>query len=348
MSDIVQAFRKEFGETSIFRLGEGRLADIEVRSSGSLMLDLALGGGWAKGRLVLLSGPEKSGKSSVACLAIAEAQQAEPEKENAVIDLENSFNPKWAETLGVDTSKLLVSQPDCPAEKVYDMIEYMLKSGRFAYIVLDSADGLVPKDELEETDWEKESRVGGTSKLNAKAMRKLINSGVLAKSGTTLIIIQQLRDKIGGFSAYGTPTVTGGGRSIKHASTTTVEVSIGDLFKKGTGFSAKYFGQQIRTKVTKNKIAPPFRTATVDVYYDEGVDRVSELVAVAKEINVLHGTSWLTLMNPITGEVMQEDGKDLKWNGTTKAREAIMDSIENGGGELYTKILDIVNEVIRG
>ena len=349
MSDFVQTFRKEFGDNAIFRLGDGKLSDIEVRSTGSLMLDLALGGGWAKGRLHLLAGAEKAGKSSIAYLSIAQAQQEEPDKDNVVIDLEHSLNPRWCSLLGVDMEKLMVVQPDAPAEKVYDMIEYMIKEGNFAYIILDSVDGLVMKAELEEEDWGKESRVGGTSKINSMAMRKIVNSGLLSKSGTSMIFIQQLRDKIGGFNPYGPSTQTSGGRAIKHNSTATVDVSMGEMFTKGNGKDRKHFGQQIRCKVSKNKIAPPFKTATIDVYYEQGVDRIGELVAIAKEINVLEGTSWLKLMDPRTGEVfMDEEGNELKWHGINKVKESLMDDVEFNEGKMYLKINDLVNGVIRG
>lgn len=348
--EFLTSFRKEFGNDSIFLLGEDEgLMDIKVRSSGSLLLDLAMGGGFAQGRLSLLQGAEKSGKTSIACLAIAEAQQVTPEKDNIIIDLENSFNMEWAKTLGVNTEKLMIIQPDTYAEKVYDMIEFMLKSGKFAYIVLDSLDGLVTKSELEETEWDKESRVGGTSKLNSMAMRKLVNSGLLRQSETSLIIIQQLRDKIGGFSLYGPSTTTTGGRSIRHAATTILEVAIGEFFTKGTGVDRKYFGQQMRVKVAKNKIAPPFRQASIDLYYEYGVDRIAELVAVSKEIGVLQGSSWLRLANPITGElVIDENGNEYKWNGVNKTKEALMDDIQNNGGSIYSLIFSIVQEVIRG
>lgn len=348
--DFLQSFRKEFGADTIFMLGEeDTLADIKVRPSGSLLIDLAMGGGFAQGRLALLQGAERSGKTTVACLAIAEAQKNEPEKENVIIDLENSFNPQWAKTLGVDIEKLLVIQPDTYAEKVYDMIEYMINSKKFAFIVVDSLDGLITKAELDETLWDKESRVGGTSKLNSMAMRKLVNSGLLRMSESSLIIIQQLRDKIGGFSLYGTPTTTTGGRSIKHASTQTLEVAIGEYFTKGTGVNRQYFGQQMRIKVAKNKIAPPFRQASVDLYYDYGVDRIAELIIVAKEIGVLPGSSWLKLVNPITGEIILDDeGNEYKWNGVNKTKEALMEDIENNEGKIYTKLFDLVQEVIRG
>lgn len=350
IKDFVTSFRKEFGEDSIFLLGEDeKVSDIKVRSSGSLLLDLAMGGGFAQGRLALLQGAAKVGKTSVACLAIAEAQKNEPDKNNVIIDLENTFNLEWAKTLGVDVEKLMVVQADTHAEKVYDMVEYMLKNGNFSYIVLDSVDGLVPKEELDETDWDKDSRVGGIAKLNSKAMRKLVNSGLLRESGTSLIFIQQLRDKIGGFSLYGTPTTVSGGRSIQHAATHILEVAIGDYFTKGVGSDKKYFGQQIRIKVTKNKIAPPFRQATIDLYYEHGVDRISELILTAKEIGVLHGTNWLTFVNPLTGEVVVDDtGKEFKWNGVKKTQEALIDDIENNGGKLYTQMFNIVQDIIRG
>jgi len=348
--DFINSFRKEFGGDPIFLLGEDeKLTDIKVRSSGSLLLDYAMGGGFAQGRLALLQGAEKSGKTTLACLAIAEAQKNEPDKNNIIIDLENAFNIEWAKTLGVNVDKLMIVQPDTYAEKVYDMIEYMLRKGNFSYIVLDSVDGLIPKEEFEETDWDKESRVGSVAKLNSKAMRRIINSGLLRESGSSLIFIQQLRDKIGGFSLYGTPTTTSGGRSIRHAATHTLEVAIGDYFTKGTGSEKKYFGQQIRVKVTKNKIAPPFRQATIDVYYEHGVDKISELILVAKEIGVLQGSNWLTFADPRTGEIITDDrGNDLKWNGVKKTQEALMEDIKNNEGKLYLKMFNLVQDILRG
>jgi recombination protein RecA len=348
--DFINSFRKEFGQDTIFILGQDeKFADIKVRSSGSLLLDIALGGGFAKGRLILLQGPEKAGKTSIACMAIAEAQQTEPEKSTAIIDLEQSLNLNWAYTLGVDTEKLMILQPDTYAEKVYDMLEYMIKSEKFSVIVLDSVDALIPKDEFEETDWDKESRVGGIAKLNSKAIRKIINSGLLKKSETTLIFIQQIRDKIGGFSLYGNPTTTSGGRSLKHASTQTLEVAIGDYFTKGSGLDKKYFGQQIRVKVSKNKIAPPYRQATIDIYYEHGVDKITELVAVAKELGILQGSNWLKFVNPATGEAfLDKNGNEYKWNGLTKTKEALIEDIKNNNGEVYSILFETIQQVMRG
>jgi recombination protein RecA len=170
---FVSDLKKKFGESSIYRLGESTSLDVKVRSSGSLMLDLALGGGYPEGRLIELSGKPKSCKSSLACLAIAEAQLVE-EKDCAIIDLEQTFHPSWARTLGVDTDKLYISQPDTYAENIYQMIEMMLASKRFSIIVLDSVAGLVTKEELENEDWTKD-RVGGASRVNSKAKRVLVN-----------------------------------------------------------------------------------------------------------------------------------------------------------------------------
>ncbi|GEA16804.1 protein RecA [Moorella sp. E308F] len=347
---LLASIRKEFGPQAIFLLGENeRFTDIKVRSSGSIMLDLALGGGYPHGRLVEFSGPPKSGKTTLLNIAIAEAQQAEPDKYCAVIDLEYAFNPEWAATLGVNLNKLFFSQPDTYAEKVFALIEYLLKTGEFSIIGLDSVAGLIPKSEFEEHDWDKEGRVGGASKVNSMAVRRLVNSGLLAASGTTLIFINQIRDKIGSFSPYGTPTTTVGGHALQHAYTQQLSVSIGQYFTKGSGAAKEYLGQQIAVKINKNKIAPPFRTAILDIYYEHGLDKLMELVNVAKELNVLFGTSWLKFIDPRTGEVFTDkDGNDIKFQGVAKAREALVNDLEQNNGELYMKIYNLVQEIIRG
>lgn len=350
MTTLLNQIRKEFGEQSIFILGQDeRLMDIKVRSSGSLLLDLALGGGFPCGKLVEFAGKEKSGKTTLLNLFIAQAQRDEPDKKCAIIDLEHTYNPKWAEVLGVDLNRLYFSQPDTYAEKILEMVHYLVKTGEFSVIGLDSVAGLIPKEEFEQDDYEKESRVGGTSKLNAKLIRKVINSGDLTKSGTTLVFINQLRDKIGAFSPYGTPTETPGGRSLKHAYAQQLDLSTGEYFTKGSGQSKEIVGQQIRIRVSKNKIAPPFRTASIDLYYENGVDKLMELVLVAKELGILQGSSWLKLIDPETGEIVTtETGEEIKFHGVGKAREALVDDIQNNGGKLYSLLYNIVQELIRG
>lgn len=346
---LLNSIRKEFGENSIFILGQNeKLFDIKVRSSGSILLDIALGGGYPQGRVVQLAGPEKAGKTTLLNLAIAEAQKNEPDKDCAIIDLEYSYNLEWAKKLGVDLNRLHFSQPDMYAERVFSMLAYMLKNGNYSIIGIDSVAGLVPKAEFEEDDWDKEGRVGGSSKVISQAIRKIVNSGLLNTSGTTLILINQIRDKIGTFSLYGTPTDMPGGRALKHACTQILEVSIGDYITKMSGKNKEYLGQQIKVRVSKNKIAPPFRTAAIDIYYDYGVDRVMELIHVAKELNILSGSNWLKLINPLTGEVIYNDkGEEIKFNGVMKAREALVDDINNNGGKIYNLIYDIVQQVVR-
>lgn len=346
---LLAQIRKEFGEQSMFILGKDeKLSNIKFRSSGSLMLDIALGGGFPHGRLIGLHGAEASGKTTIVNLAIAEAQRNEPDKMCCLIDLEHSYNAEWAKKLGVDTTKLMITQPDTYAENIYKMVEYLLESGKYSIIALDSLDGLIPKDEFEAEDWDKESRVGGTSKLNSKAMRKLVNSGLLTKSGTTLIFINQLRDKIGGFSMYGTPTTTSGGRSLKHAATINVEVNKGEYFSKGTGAAKEVLGNQIRCKVSKNKVAAPHKQAAIDMYYESGLDTLNELILVAKELNVLAGTTWLTWIDVETGEkILNDDGTEYKWQGMAKTKEALLADYENGG-TIVDRMYEQVNGLLRG
>lgn len=347
---FVRSINKDFGEGSLYLMSGERPVDLDVtfRSSGSLLFDVALGGGFPKGRLVALQGKEKSGKTTLATIAVAEAQNKEPDKQNALIDLENTFDPKWAAKCGVNVGKLMVSQPSLGAESIYSLIERLLMSKQFAYVVLDSVASLVSQAELDEEDWAKESRVGGTSKLNAKAMRKLVNSGLLKESGTTLIFINQLRDAIGQFSLYGTPTDAPGGRSIKHNYSQQVDVSVGELFNVGTGANKRTIGQQVKVKVAKNKVGIPYRTAALDIYYDYGVDRITELISVAKELGVLVGTSWLTFIDPATGEMFRDGDKEIKFNGAARAREEIVQDLEKGSGQLYNSIYNVVQRVLRG
>lgn len=347
---ILKNIRKEFGDQSMFLMGKSeKLSSITVRSSGSLQLDLALGGGYAHGRIVELFGGEAAGKTTVLSLAIAEAQRSEPDKENAIIDLEHTYEPAWARKLGVNVDNLFLTQPDTYAEKIFEMLEFMLRSGKYAIIGLDSVAGLILKAEFESGDYEKEGRVGGGSKLNTQAMRKIVNSGLLTESGTSLIFINQLRDKIGGFSPFGTPTTTPGGRALKHAYTHQLDLRKGELFTKGQGKEAVTLGNQIEIRVSKNKIAAPFKRATLDLYYEHGMDRVMEVVNVAKEIGVLSGTSWLKPVNLVTGEAISgRNGEEVKWNGVPKTREAMVVDIEENEGFVFNQIFNAVNELLRG
>lgn len=345
---LLNSIRKNFGEQSMFLMGSEEKLDVRVRSSGSLLLDIAMGGGSGQGRLTVIKGPERAGKTTILNMMIAEAQQREPDRECAIIDLEHSYNPEWAEKLGVNLDGLFFTQPDTYAERVFDLIEHLLETGKFSVIGLDSVAALITKEEMEQEDWDKESRVGGVSKLLSKAMRKLVSTGLLTKSGTSLVFINQIRDKIGGFSPYGTPTEMTGGRALRFYATHILDVAIGDMYSKGNGDSKVTLGQQIKVKVTKNKIAPPHKSAKIDVYYELGLDRFNELIEVAKLLNVFVGTSWITLVDPSTGEkITDSEGKEIKFQGKEKAKEALIEDYRNGG-DLYAKVYELVQNTMRG
>lgn len=347
---LLKAIRKEFGEQSMFLLGQNeRLTNVKVRTSGSLLLDIALGGGIGQGRMLAIKGPEKVGKTTILNLMIAEAQRLEQDKDCALIDLEHAYDPVWASKLGVDINRLYFAQPDTYAENIFDMIEYLFGTGKFSIVGLDSVAGLVTKDEMEQGNWDKESRVGGVSKLLSKAMRKLISTGLLSKSGTTFILINQIRDKIGAYSMYGVPTEMIGGHAIRHYATQILDVATGDYFTNGkSGEYRQVLGQQIRVKVVKNKIAAPHRQAKVDLYYSSGMDRLGELIEVAKILNILSGSAWLTFINPETGEVqLDAENNPLRWHGTVKVREALEESILKNGN-LHINMYDMVQNILRG
>lgn len=347
--ELLASIRKEFGEQSMFLLGQNERLNVKVRTSGSLLLDVALGGGIGQGRLTVIKGPEKVGKTTILNLMIAEAQRLEPDKECGLIDLEHSYDSTWATKLGVDIDRLFIAQPDTYAERIFDMVEYLLGTGRFSVLGLDSVAGLIPKEEMEQDDWEKDSRVGGVSKLLSKAMRKLVSTGLLTKSGTSLVFINQIRDKIGAYSMSGTPTEMVGGRAIRHYATQILDVSTGDFFTNGkTGDSKIVLGQQIKVKCVKNKIAAPYRQAKLDIYYGSGIDRIGELVDVAKLLNVLSGSSWLAFIDPRTGEAqLDADGNILKWHGAQKVRDALNESVANNG-DLHLRLYEAVQNVLRG
>lgn len=345
--DIVLLMQREFGKDSICRLGDTSKFDVEFRSSGSILMDIMLGGGWAKSRAVELAGEFSSGKTTIALMAIAEAQKSEPDLENVLVDTECAFNSTWAATLGIDVNKLIIIQPDdISAQDIWGRIEFLLKHGKIAYIVLDSIAGLVPKSELEEEDWSKDS-MGGCAKINAKAMRKILNSGILTKSGATLMCTNQLRDKIG--VMYGNPSTTGGGRALKFAYSQRVDVARGEEYAKGQGVDRVVSGNEIKLKASKNKVGVPYKQAQLNLYYDSGVDRLDELVKVAKMFNILKsGGAWITYMNPDTGEIFKDkDGKDMKFNGQKAVLEYIYNDSE-AGGTMATDIFDMIQERIRG
>lgn len=242
IKDLLISLRKQFKDSNVFCMGEEGTQKyyVDFRKSGSLLLDLAAGGGFAKTRMIELYGVENSGKSTITYLAIAQAQKDEPDKLNAIIDTENSFNPEWAAKLGVNIDNLVIVQPETFAESVWDLVITLIEKNIFAYVVLDSIAGLVSKRSLEEESIENSNKVGGSSGVNTTALNKIFSSGILRKSNSTLIIVNQLRDTIGSFI----PTShTPGGRAVKFYASQRFEISKGKIDKKGNTKDADVVGQ---------------------------------------------------------------------------------------------------------
>ncbi len=274
LEQVIQDIEKQFGKGSVMRLGDGAIKEIDVISSGSLMLDIALGiGGYPKGRIIEIFGPEASGKTTIALHAIAEAQKQGGRV--AFIDAEHSLDPKYAGRLGVDVNDLILSQPD-NGEQALEICEALVRSGAIATIVIDSVAALVPRAEIEGEMGD--SHMGLQARLMSQALRKL--SGVVSKTNTTAIFINQLRDKVG--VIFGNPEVTPGGRALKFYSSIRLDVRRVEQIKAGTDI----IGSKTSIKVVKNKTAPPFKNCIVDIMYGTGISFEGELVDLATEFEI--------------------------------------------------------------
>lgn len=267
---------KQFGKGSIMKLGEAHATmNVEAVSTGSLSVDIALGvGGFPKGRIIEIYGPESSGKTTVALHAIAEVQKLGGQA--AFIDAEHALDPLYARNLGVNIDELLISQPDT-GEQALEIAEALVRSGAVDIIVIDSVAALVPKAEIEGDMGD--SHVGLHARLMSQALRKL--SGVISKSGTIAIFINQIREKIG--VMFGNPETTTGGRALKFYASVRLEVRRAETLKQGNDM----VGNRTKIKVVKNKVAPPFKQAEVDIMFGEGISHVGEIVDIGTELELI-------------------------------------------------------------
>lgn len=318
LEQVMADIEKQFGKGAIMKLGGDEHLNIEVTPSGSLSLDIALGvGGYPKGRIIEIYGPESSGKTTFALQAIAEVQKRGGRA--AFIDAEHALDPVYAKNLGVDINELLLSQPDT-GEQALEICEALVRSEAVNIVVIDSVAALVPQAEI---DGEMgDSHVGLQARLMSQALRKL--SGTINKTKTTAIFINQLREKVG--VLFGNPETTPGGRALKFYASVRLDIRRAEQIKDGD----KIVGNRTNIKVVKNKVAPPFKTASVDIMYGEGVSREGEIVDLATDIDLIDKSgAWFSY----NGEKIGQGKENVK--AMLKTNTALKDELEEKIREHY-------------
>ena len=321
LEQVLADIEKQFGKGSIMKLGDESHNEIDTVSSGSLTLDIALGvGGYPKGRIIEIYGPESSGKTTFALEAIAEVQKAGGKA--AFIDAEHALDPVYAKNLGVDINDLLLSQPDT-GEQALEICEALVRSDAISIVVIDSVAALVPQAEIEGEMGD--SHVGLQARLMSQALRKL--SGTISKTNTIAIFINQLREKVG--VLFGNPETTPGGRALKFYSTIRLDVRRGEQIKNGDNV----IGNKTNVKIVKNKVAPPFKTASVEIMYGQGVSREAEILDLASEIGIVDKSgAWYSYNGEKIGQGKENAKQFLRDNPTIK--EEIENKVRESHGIL--------------
>ena len=314
----VNQITKQFGDGSIMKLGDAYKVNVETFPSGTLSLDLAMGGGYPKGRIIEIYGPESSGKTTLALHAVAEVQKQGGTA--AFVDAEHALDPVYAKRLGVDTTNLLVSQPD-NGEQALEIVETLVRSNAVDIIVLDSVAALVPQAEIDGDMGD--AQMGLQARLMSQAMRKL--TGIINKTKATMIFINQIRMKIG--VMFGNPETTTGGNALKFYASLRMDIRRIGQIKTGDDV----MGNRVRVKVVKNKIAPPFRTAEFDIMFNEGVSKVGDVLDLA-----------------VINDVVAKSGAFYKYNDATigQGREAAKQYLKDNP-EVLAEIDGKVREVVK-
>ena len=311
LSAVMDKIEKDFGKGSIMRMSSDTVADVPVIPTGSITLDMALGvGGYPKGRVIEIFGPESSGKTTLAIHAIAEAQKSGGIA--AFIDAEHAFDPYYAQKLGVDVDNLLVSQPD-NGEQALEIADTLIRSSAIDIIVIDSVAALTPKAEIEGEMGD--SKMGLQARLMSQALRKLTAS--ISKTKTVCIFINQLRDKIG--VVYGNPETTTGGNALKFYASVRIDIRRTSVIKDGE----EQLGTRTKVKVVKNKVAPPFKKAEFDIMFGEGISKLGEIIDLGVEYDIIRKSgSWFSYGDRKIGQ-----GRDSV-KEALKADPALMEEVE--------------------